>query len=158
MYNSWKGFKSFEQAWTFHGFCLTKRKPEGPNVLTGKLGRPRQHHGTEERKSKKIHVARVQRSFQLNPLPWPKERNQWAQAMYYEFCSILKNDVWDLVEDPKDRPIVGNRIALRNIYGMFVVEDQGSQRVFQCFGMDYCDTYPPAARFSSIRLVIGPGA
>ena len=37
------------------------------------------------------------------------EKNEWIQAMEEEVKSMHKNDVWELVEPPKDRQVIGSK-------------------------------------------------
>ena len=87
---------------------------------------------------------------------------EWEKAMEKEMNSLISNDVWELVECPPDRRIVGSKwIFKRKIdedgaierYKARVVAQGCSQR----FGVDYEETFSPVVRFESIRSVIALG-
>ena len=82
---------------------------------------------------------------------------EWEKAMENEMKSLHSNDVWELVELPPDRRIVGSKwIFKRKIDADGAVERYKARVVAQgCtqrFGLDYEETFSPVVRFESIRL------
>ena len=84
---------------------------------------------------------------------------EWINAMEKEIESLHANDVWDLVELPKDRRAVGSKWIYktkRNANG--TVERHKARLVAQGYsqqyGQDYDETFSPVVRFESVRTVI----
>lgn len=79
--------------------------------------------------------------------------------MEREMESLHSNEVWELVEPPPDRKIVGSKwIFKRKVdadgavtrYKARLVAQGCSQR----FGLDYEETFSPVVRFDSVRSVV----
>lgn len=90
-------------------------------------------------------------------------KSKWEEAMDREMESLHSNEVWELVEPPPDRKIVGSKWIFRkkmdangtvNRYKARLVAQGCSQR----FGLDYEETFSPVVCFESVRSVIGLGA
>ena len=80
-------------------------------------------------------------------------------AMKEEMKSVQENDVWDLVELPKDRKAVGSKWVFKvktasdgsiERYKARLVAQGFSQK----YGLDYDETFSPVVRPESIRTVI----
>ena len=83
--------------------------------------------------------------------------------MNREMESLKSNQVWELVEPPSDRKIIGSKwVFKRKIDANGVVERHKARLVAQgCtqkFGLDYEETFSPVVRFESIRTVVALGA
>ena len=86
-------------------------------------------------------------------------QTKWAAAMEEEIESLHANEVWDLVELPKDRKAVGSKWVFktkRSANG--TVERHKARLVAQGYsqrhGQDYDETFAPVVRFESLRTVI----
>lgn len=80
-------------------------------------------------------------------------------AIEKEMESLHMNEVWDLVELPKDRKAVGSMWVFKTKRGANgIVERYKAQQVAQGFsqkyGQDYDETLSPVVRFESLKLVI----
>ena len=79
-----------------------------------------------------------------------RQRKRW---------SLHKNDVWELVELPKDRKAVGSKWVFKlKTDADGSVEWHKARLVAQGFsqkhGLDYDETFSPVIRFESLRTVI----
>ena len=75
--------------------------------------------------------------------------------MQKEIQSLDENHVWDLVESPKDRQVVGTKWVFRRKVGENGVVERYKARLVaqgysQKFGQDYEETFSPLVRFESI--------
>ena len=87
------------------------------------------------------------------------DKAKWVNAMEKEMESLHTNEVWDLVELPKDRKAVGSKWVYktkRSANG--TIERHKARLVAQGFsqkyGQDYDETFSPIVRFESLRTVI----
>ena len=76
--------------------------------------------------------------------------------------SLHRNNVWDLVQLPSDRKVVGSKwVFKRKINANGDVECYKARLVAQgCtqrFGVDYEETFSPVVRFESIRMLMALG-
>ena len=79
--------------------------------------------------------------------------------MNKEMESLYKNDVWELVELPKDRKAVGSKWVFKlKTDSNGSVERHKARLVAQGFaqkhGLDYDETFSPVIRFESLQTVI----
>ena len=91
------------------------------------------------------------------------DKVKWAEAMEREMESLRSNKVWELVEPPPNRRVIGSKwVFKRKVDADGVVERYKTRLVAQgCtqkFGLDYEETFSPIVRFESIRSVIALGA
>ena len=87
------------------------------------------------------------------------DKAKWQNAMSMEIESLHVNDVWDLVELPKDWKAVGSKWVFK-----FKVDAEGSverhkarlvaQGFSQKFGVDYEQRFCPVVRFESFWTMI----
>ncbi|CAN0920234.1 Retrovirus-related Pol polyprotein from transposon TNT 1-94 [Linum grandiflorum] len=87
----------------------------------------------------------------------------WTEAMDTEISMIEKNKTWELVDKPKDKPVIG----LKWVYKTKFNEDGSIQKhkarlvakgYSQQPGIDFHETYAPVARMETIRTVIALAA
>ena len=87
------------------------------------------------------------------------DKQHWMNAMENEMDSLYDNDVWDLVELPKDRKTVGSKWVFKiktatdgsiERYKARLVAQGFSQK----YGQDYDETFCPVVRSESIRTLI----
>ena len=76
--------------------------------------------------------------------------------------SLHRNNVWDLVQLPSHRKVVGSKwVFKRKINANGDVERYKARLVAQgCtqrFGVDYEETFSPIVRFESIRMLMALG-
>ncbi len=91
------------------------------------------------------------------------DKAEWKEAMEKEMESLYANNVWKLVELPKDRKTVGSKWVFKvkaDADGIFerykacLVAQGFSQK----FGLDYDETFSPVVRFESVRTIIALAA
>ena len=85
--------------------------------------------------------------------------SEWVNAMEKEMESLLVNEVWDLVELPKDRKAVGSKWVFKTKRGANGAVERHKARLvaqgyLQQYGQDYDETFSPVVRFESLRTVI----
>ena len=88
-----------------------------------------------------------------------KDKEKWLDAMNKEMVSLQKNGVWDLVELPKGRKLVGSKWVFKvKVDADGTIEQHKARLVAQGFsqiyGMDYDETFCPVVRPESVRTVI----
>ena len=91
------------------------------------------------------------------------DKMKWLDAMKAEIDSLRRNDVWDLVELPKDRKAVGGKWVFKEkISADGSVERYKARLVAQGYsqkcGIDYNEIFCPVVRSESIRTVIALAA
>lgn len=87
------------------------------------------------------------------------DKEKWKEAMKKEMESLYANNVWDLVELPKDRKAVGSKWVFKvkvDTDGTFERHKARlvAQGFSQKFGSDYDETFSPVVRFESIKTII----
>ncbi|KAI0999866.1 hypothetical protein K3495_g8337 [Podosphaera aphanis] len=73
--------------------------------------------------------------------------------------ALRRNNTWDIVTRPKDRAVVGSRWVLKvKLKADGSVEWYKARLIAKGFsqipGTDFEETYPPVARFDSLRLLL----
>lgn len=91
------------------------------------------------------------------------DTDKWKGAMEKEIESLHENQVWDLIELPKDRKAVGSKwvFKLKTDADGAVARYKArlvAQGFSQKFGLDYDETFCPVVRFESVRTVIALAA
>ena len=86
------------------------------------------------------------------------DKDKWKNAMDAEYESITSNNVWDLVELPKDGKVDCKWIFKCKLGDNGLVEWYKARLVAQGYsqrpGVDCEDTFSPVVRFESVRAVI----
>ena len=83
----------------------------------------------------------------------------WVNAMHEELNNFTRNQVWDLVERPKNYNVIGTKWVFRNKQnedGM-VVRNKArlvAQGFTQVEGLDFGETFAPVARLEAIRILL----
>lgn len=86
------------------------------------------------------------------------EKDEWCEAMKGEFDSMIKNNVWRLVDRPKHENVVKNKWVFKKKFdesGRFI---KYKARLVACgysqrLGVDYEDTFSPVVRHSTLRIL-----
>ena len=90
------------------------------------------------------------------------DKLKWEKAMEIEMKSLQLNGVWELVEPPLNRKIIGSKwIFKRKVDADGILECYKARLVAQgctqkC-GLDYEETFSPVVRFESIRCLLAMG-
>jgi hypothetical protein len=92
------------------------------------------------------------------------EDSDWLEAMHEELNNFKFNNVWELVEKPKEcRNVIGTKWIFKNKqdeHGI-VVRNKArlvAQGYSQIEGIDFGETYAPVARLESIRILLAYAA
>ena len=106
----------------------------------------------------RINVARNEPVSLEEALNCPDKR-KWLTAMEKEMESLRGNEVWDLVELPKDRTPVGSKWVFKLKTGTDGSIERYKARLVaqgftQKFGTDYDETFSPVVRIESLRTLI----
>ena len=88
-----------------------------------------------------------------------RDKCQWEKAMDAEMASLQANNVWELVNSPTNRKVIGSKwIFKRKLNADGVVEWYKARLVVQgCsqkYGLDYEETFSPIVRFESVRMLL----
>ena len=83
----------------------------------------------------------------------------WVNAMHEELNNFTRNQVWELVERPKDHNVIGAKWVFWNKQdqGGIVVRNKArleAQGYTQVEGLDFGETYAPVARLEAIRILL----
>ncbi|GJS94863.1 retrovirus-related pol polyprotein from transposon TNT 1-94 [Tanacetum coccineum] len=83
----------------------------------------------------------------------------WIVAMQEELNQFVANDVWELVSQPRNMKIIGNKWAFRNKLDENGIVSRNKARLVaqgynQQEGIDYDETYALVARLESIRILL----
>ena len=81
----------------------------------------------------------------------------WVNAMHEELNNFTRNQVWDLVERPKDHNVIRTKWVFRNKQDQdrIVIRNKArlvAQGYTQVEGLDFEETYAPVARLEAIRI------
>ena len=83
----------------------------------------------------------------------------WINAMHEELNNFTRNQVWELVERPKDHNVIGTKWVFRNKQDQdgIVIRNKArlvAQGCTQVEGLDFGETYAPVARLEAIRILL----
>jgi hypothetical protein len=83
----------------------------------------------------------------------------WVNAMHDELNNFTRNQVWELVERPKNYNVISTRWVFRNKQDQegIVVRNKArlvAQGYTQVEGLDFRETYAPVARLEAIRILL----
>jgi hypothetical protein len=83
----------------------------------------------------------------------------WVTAMHEELNNFTRNQVWELVERPKNYNVIGIKWIFRNKQNEdgIVVRNKArliAQGYTQVEGLDFCETFAPVARLEAIRILL----
>ena len=85
-----------------------------------------------------------------------EESQQWKKAADNEFESLIKNEMWDLVDLPPGKTTIGCKWVMKtkrnadgsiNRYKARLVTQGYSQK----YGIDYDEVFSPVVKYSSIH-------
>jgi hypothetical protein len=79
--------------------------------------------------------------------------------LYKELNNFKRNQVWELVERPKDHNVIGTNWVFHNKQDQdrIVVRNKArlvAQGYAQVEGLDFGETYAPVARLEAIRILL----
>jgi hypothetical protein len=87
------------------------------------------------------------------------QQQVWRDSMLEEYAFIMKNDVWEVVSQPKGKSMIRSRWIYRIKHTI-----DGSVEKFKYFfvangfyqkeGIDYDETFSPMGRYTLIRAMI----
>jgi hypothetical protein len=87
------------------------------------------------------------------------DSEKWLEAINSELLSISKNDVWNIMDKPKDANIVSTRwVFVKKLDENGQILKYKARLVAhgfeQVFGVDYNETFAPVVRVTSIHLIL----
>ena len=87
------------------------------------------------------------------------KKDKWMNAMEQEMKSLKENEVWEMVELPKDRKTVGSKWVYKLKSGPDGSIERYKARLVaqgfsQKYGTDYDETFCPVVRLESLRTMI----
>jgi transposase InsO family protein len=83
----------------------------------------------------------------------------WVNAMHDELTNFKRNEVWELVERPKDKNVIGTKWVFKNKQDQDGIVVRNKARLVapgytQIEGLDFGETYAPVARLEAIRILL----
>jgi hypothetical protein len=87
----------------------------------------------------------------------------WVNAMHEELEDFERNQVWTLVEPPRDVNVIGTKWIFKNKQGENgeIMRNKArlvAQEFSQVEGLDFGETFTPVARLEAIRILLAFGA
>ena len=147
---------------------LEEREPddteqETPLRRSERERRPCIRYGIDEYANKAFHIAyqaaEIEEPATIKEALTSDYSAEWKAAADSEYCSLMENDTWDLVDLPVGRKAVGCKWIFHVKY-----DSQGETKRFkgrlvaqgflQKYGIDYDEIFSPVARLSSIRSLL----
>jgi hypothetical protein len=79
----------------------------------------------------------------------------WVNAMHEELNNFTRNEVWELVEIPKNHNVIGTKWVFRNKHNEDDLVVRNKERLVaqgytQAEGLDFGETFAPVARLEAI--------
>lgn len=89
-------------------------------------------------------------------------KNEWTNAMKNEYKSLIDNNVWKLVERPKNVNVVKSKWVYKLKRDASGNIDRFKARLVACGysqvqGVDFDETFSPVVRYSTLRLLLAIG-
>ncbi|UYV77314.1 hypothetical protein LAZ67_15000474 [Cordylochernes scorpioides] len=143
------------------GVIISRRGRGRPRYIrTGKPGRPRKEYPTANLSTQELLEAKY--------LPDPKDAEEalsgrdsyfWKKAMEEEFDSLIENKIWELVDPPKNRNIIGTKWVFKTKCNSDGSVERHKARLVakgysQQYGIDYEETFAPVVRQNTIRMFL----
>lgn len=136
-----------------------RRGPGRPRIIrTGLRGRPRKEYSVPSQ------IREVADTTCLAEIPLERaiggpHADEWYQAIISEIKSIIKKNMWTVVDRPEDQKVIGSRIVLRNKYKQDGTLDRRKARIIargfaQQLGINFVETFAPVARLGSVRAMM----
>jgi hypothetical protein len=90
---------------------------------------------------------------------WRRSFHPEALSMHEELNNFTRNEVWELVERPKNHNVIGTKWVFQNKHNEdgLVVRNKArlvAQGYTQVEGLDFGKTFAPVARFEAIRIFL----
>ena len=91
------------------------------------------------------------------------EYDEWKMAMQSEYDAVMKNQTWKIVDCPHDVKPIGCKWVYKIKYKANGDIDKYKERLVekgfaQKEGIDYEETFPPTAKWNTIRIVLALAA
>jgi hypothetical protein len=85
--------------------------------------------------------------------------SSWVNVMHEELENFERNQVWTLVDPPRDVNVIGTKWVFKNKHGEDgeVVRNKTrlvAQEYSQLEGLDFGETFAPVARLEAIRILV----
>jgi hypothetical protein len=85
--------------------------------------------------------------------------SSWVNAMHEELENFKRNQVWTLVEPPRDVDVIGTRWVFKNKQGLDgeIVRNKArlvAQGFSQVEGLDFGETFAPVALLKAIKILL----
>ena len=89
--------------------------------------------------------------------------DSWQKAMNNEIAMIEKNDTWELVNRPSDKPVIGVKWIYKTKLNLDGSVQKNKARLMakgytQKPGIDFNETFAPVARLDTIRTLVSLAA
>ena len=137
---------------------------ENSTVTTGSEEVPRRSTRDRQKPHRYGHVVATVCNEQPEPVSVTEVKSspdklKWERAMEAEMKSLQTNKVWELVELPPNKKVIGSKwIFKRKMNADGTLERYKARLVAQgctqIFGLDYEETFSPVVRFESIRCLL----
>lgn len=147
-------------------------------IQTGKRGRPRKEysvnpdfrHGNvyhqesgNSNENEFAGMAQLINAVSINEALSSPESIEWKKAIKDEYIAQIRNNTWDIVENPNDSQIIRNKLILQTKYKADGKVAKRKARLVakgytQQYGTDFSETFAPVMRASSIRLIMALSA